>query len=109
MSDSNIVLREYLKLKLSLGIHEVVFKKKDGSIRVLSATRDPGLIDQELYEKYMNPPPKSDGSIRKESTTSLPVYDIKDGWRSFSFDDLIGFGGLNKDEILKQAQSKIEG
>lgn len=107
-SDS-VLMREYLKMKLSLGLHEIVFKKKDGSIRVLSATRDPGLIDQELYEKYVNPPPKKDGSIRKESTTSLAVYDVKDGWRSFAFVDLIGFDGLNINEILDKAQVKIEG
>lgn len=105
-----IKLREYLKSVLSVGEHTVVFEKKNGDIRVLKGTRDPNIIGKELFEKYMSPPPKLDGSPRAESVDSLPTYDLDaDGWRSFSFDNLIGVDGINTNTLLTNAQIIIEG
>lgn len=105
-----IKLREHLKVVLSAGQHEVVFKKKNGDIRVLKGTRDPGIIGQELFEKWTKPAPNKDGEQRVESTTSLPTFDVEAGaWRSFAFDALIGVDGINIDTILVNAQINLEG
>lgn len=103
--DDQIKVREHLKVVLSIGVHEVVFKKKDGSIRVLKGTRDPRIIGQELFEKFASPPPRKDGKPRVESVSSLPTFDTEKGeWRSFSFVDLIGVDGINIDELLINSQ-----
>lgn len=110
MATDAIRLREYLKVILSVGKHEVIFTKKDGTQRTLNGTRDPNLIGQELFEKYTNPPPKADGTERVESITGLPVFDVeKSAWRSFSFDTLQEVDGINISTILQHAQIKIEG
>jgi hypothetical protein len=105
----SIKLREFLKAKLSVGTHEIVFEKKDKSIRVLRGTRDAALISAELFEQFMNPPPRKDGAERSESTTSLPTFDVEaSAWRSFSFDKLISVDGINIDTVLKQADIDLE-
>lgn len=105
-----IKLREYLKVVLSSGEHTVVFEKKNGDIRVLKGTRDPNIISKELFEKYVNPPPKADGTPRVESVDSLPTFDIEaNGWRSFSFESLVGVDGININTLLTNAQIDIEG
>lgn len=99
-----IKLREFLKAKLSNGKHEIVFEKADGKIRVLRGTRDPDLIEKELFEKFTNPPPKKDGSVRVESISSLPTFDLEaNAWRSFGFEKLISVDGINKDALLEQS------
>lgn len=104
-----VKLREHLKAVLASGIHEVVFKKKDGSIRVLKGTRDPSLMSQELFEKWTKST-NQDGTPRSESITALPTFDTEaNAWRSFSFESLIGVDGINIDTILTNAQINIEG
>lgn len=96
-----IKLREMLKAKISTGKHEIVFEKADKTIRVLRGTRDKDIIGDFLYEKYVNPPPKADGTLRVESKSSLPVFDMEaNAWRSFSFEKLISVDGINKNELL---------
>lgn len=102
-------LREYLKTVLSVGVTEIVFEKADGTIRVLKGTRDKDLIQEDLYEKVMNPPLNQDGTPRKVAKTSLPTFDIEAGdWRSFSLKKLISVNGLNSSIILKNAQINLE-
>ncbi|ADG60113.1 hypothetical protein Acj9p213 [Acinetobacter phage Acj9] len=103
-----IRLREYLKVLLSVGIHTVVFEKKDGTIRNLVGTRDPNCISKELFENFSAK--KAQGGVRIESTTSLPIMDTEiNQWRSFPFDSLISVDGININTILTQAQVNIEG
>lgn len=105
----SIKLREFLKAKFAIDRHEIVFEKKDGAIRVLRGTRDSALISEELFEQFMNPPPRKDGHPRSESTTSLPVFDLEaSSWRSFNFDKLISVDGINIDTVLKQADIDLE-
>ena len=109
VESDQIKLRDYLKSLLSEGIHSIVFAKKDGSQRLLNGTRDPNQIGHELYEKYMNPPPKKDGKERMESKTSVPTFDMDiNQWRAFSIIDLLEIDGINIDVILKNAQINIE-
>lgn len=108
--EDQIRLREFIKTKLSVGKHEIVFEKKDKSIRVLRGTRDPEVIGEVLFEKYMNPPPKKDGSKRVESTTAVPTFDCEiDQWRSFATDVLISIDGISTSELLKQANINLDG
>lgn len=98
----SIILREHLKGVLAVGITEIVFMKKDGSIRKLSGTRDPNLIGLEEYNAKVNAVNK-DGTPRKESTTSLPVFDTNiNEWRTFSFENLISVGELGNLDILSK-------
>lgn len=100
----SIKFREFLKCKLAQGVHEIVFNKKDGTVRVLYGTRDKDFIGAEIYEAYINPPVKEGKEPRKESTTSLPTYDSKaKQWRSFSLANLVSVDGINTETLLKQA------
>lgn len=59
---------------------ELVFRKKDDTIRTMICTRDVGIIP-------ITKLPKGTGSPNYKS---LPVFDLeKQDWRSFSIDSLI--------------------
>lgn len=101
MSDQidNIVLREALKKMLAIGTHSLQFTKKDGTVRDMIATRDPALMPFETYEKWLVP---NVDKPRKESETSLPVYEIAvEGFRSFGLDTLIHVDGLTPAQIVE--------
>ena len=91
----NIALREALKKMFSVGTHS----KKDGTVREMIATRDPALMPFETYEKWLVPNVEKP---RKESETSLPVYEIAvEGFRSFGLDSLINVDGLTPAQIVE--------
>ena len=95
----NIVLREALKKMFAVGTHALQFTKKDGAVRDMIATRDPALMPFETYEKWLVPNAEKP---RKESETSLPVYEIAvEGFRSFGLDNLIHVDGLNPAQIVE--------
>lgn len=94
----NIVLREALKKLFAVGRHSLQFTKEDGTLRDMIATRDPALMPFESYDKWLGA-----GVTRKESETSLPVFEIeKDGFRSFSLNSLIHVDGLTPEQIVEQ-------
>lgn len=100
MSDKidNIQLREELKKIFAVGVHSLKFTKKDGTIREMIATRDPVMMPAETYEKWLVPNPEKP---RKESMTSLPVFEIAiSEFRSFSLDSLIEVDGMTPEQIL---------
>lgn len=106
--DQKVQFLSYLKTKLAEGVSTIVFTKADGSERVLKGTRDKDIIGEELYEAYINPPPKADGKPRKTSITSLPTFDTEiKQWRSFSLDKLVSVDGINTNELLKLAQIEL--
>ncbi|EQA7786893.1 SH3 beta-barrel fold-containing protein [Acinetobacter baumannii] len=97
-------LREYVKTVLSHGIHQVVFKKVNGNIRVMNASQDSDiLVEREVVEF---------GTKRThvdEALTTVTVLDTDlNEWRKIKLDNLIGLDGINIDTILKNAQVKIE-
>ena len=95
----NIALREALKKMFSVGTHSLQFTKKDGTVREMIATRDPALMPFETYEKWLVPNVEKP---RKESETSLPVYEIVvEGFRSFGLDSLINVDGLTPEQIVE--------
>ena len=95
----NIALREALKKMFSVGTHSLQFTKKDGTVREMIATRDPALMPFETYEKWLVPNVEKP---RKESETSLPVYEIAvEGFRSFGLDSLIHVDGLTPEQIIE--------
>lgn len=95
----NIVLREALKKMFAVGTHALQFTKKDGTIRDMIATRDPALMPFETYEKWLVPNVEKP---RKESETSLPVYEVAvEGFRSFGLDTLIHVDGLTPAQIVE--------
>ncbi|EIF8777808.1 hypothetical protein SKERS_78 [Escherichia phage vB_EcoM_Skers] len=95
----NIALREALKKMLAVGTHSLQFTKKDGTVREMFATRDPALMPFETYEKWLVPNVEKP---RKESETSLPVYEIAvEGFRSFGLDSLINVDGLTPAQIVE--------
>lgn len=95
----NIVLREALKKMFAVGTHALQFTKKDGTIRDMIATRDPALMPFETYEKWLVP---NVDKPRKESETSLPVYEVAvEGFRSFGLDTLIHVDGLTPAQIVE--------
>lgn len=95
----NIALREALTKMFSVGTHSLQFTKKDGTVREMIATRDPALMPFETYEKWLVPNVEKP---RKESETSLPVYEIAvEGFRSFGLDSLINVDGLTPAKIVE--------
>ncbi|QBO66453.1 hypothetical protein G5211_00212 [Escherichia phage vB_EcoM_G5211] len=95
----NIALREALKKMFSVGTHSLQFTKKDGTVCEMIATRDPALMPFETYEKWLVPNVEKP---RKESETSLPVYEIAvEGFRSFGLDSLINVDGLTTEQIVE--------
>lgn len=95
----NIVLREALKKMFAVGTHALQFTKKDGTVRDMIATRDPALMPFETYEKWLVPNVEKP---RKESETSLPVYEVAvESFRSFGLDTLIHVDGLTPAQIVE--------
>ena len=95
----NIALREALKKMFSVGTHSLQFTKKDGTVREMIATRDPAMMPFETYEKWLVPNVEKP---RKESETSLPVYEIAvEGFRSFWLDSLINVDGMTPAQIVE--------
>ncbi|ARB06005.1 gp31.1 conserved hypothetical protein [Yersinia phage phiR1-RT] len=99
--EQKIAIRELSKTILADGISEVVFEKKDGSIRVMKSTRDKtvisGLVGESVYESYINPE-----KPRAESVDMIPVFDVEaKAWRGFSLDKLISINST-KIETLRE-------
>lgn len=68
---------EWLKGALKTNIVDVTFTKKDGTERLMKCTLQPELLPKVEI--------KEDAKPRKESTTSLRVFDTeKNEWRSFT-------------------------
>lgn len=65
--------------KLSIGEHNIVFTKKDGTLREMRCTQDMSMVPDEFKPKGNN----------RKTTESIPVWDIdKKAWRSFRLDSL---------------------
>ena len=73
-------LHEWLKGILPMGPMTITFTKADGTERVMNCTLDPALLPV-VEEK-----PLAEGKLpRKESTTSIRVFDLdKKEWRAFT-------------------------
>lgn len=110
LTDEDCVkLRESLKARFSVGVHELVFHKADGSVRVLQGTRDSEIIDPSFFARIKNKPLNEDGTPRKEPINSLAVFDVESQqWRSFSFSKLIAVDSINIDTIVKQSDITLE-
>lgn len=86
-------IREILKTKLSHGKTTVVFEKADGTIRVLTATRDKDLLPRSE---------SADNKTRKESVDMIPVFDTDiQEWRGFSIDKLVSINGVKIEHLVK--------
>lgn len=76
--------KDVLLKALSEQVIEVVFTKKDGSIRSMNCTRNMGLIPNEYHPK------NSEDSTSLESAENIKVFDVdKQGWRSFNFSSIM--------------------
>lgn len=90
------VLQQMLFSILADGEHELIFRKADDSHRVMTATRDPVLIDvAERGDKAFTPATTEEKKERKESNIlNVVVYDLEaKGWRSFRIDRLVSING----------------
>jgi hypothetical protein len=68
---------EWLKGALKTNIVDVTFTKKDGTERLMKCTLNPEILPKVEI--------KEDAKPRKESTTSICVFDTeKNEWRSFT-------------------------
>jgi hypothetical protein len=96
-------LREQLIQHLKSQVCEVIFKKADGSDRVMKAT---------LQESVLPPPtpPKEGAKPRAENLELINVWDTEaNGWRSFRLDSLISFTyGSDDVQVVLEFGSKEE-
>lgn len=95
-----VTVKRSIEAILRFGVHQVVFKKVDGTIRVAEATLRPVVITEELgqsgYDKEMNP-----AKPRSESFESCRFFEVGTGqWRSFKLDSLISIGGIQIHELI---------
>ena len=75
---------EWLKGALKTNIVDVTFTKKDGTERLMKCTLDPEILPKIEI--------KEDAKPRKESTTSIRVFDTeKNEWRSFTIKSVKNF------------------
>lgn len=73
-------LHNWLKSMLPMGPMTITFTKADGTERVMNCTLDPNMLP--ITE---NKPLAEGKQPRKESTTSIRVFDLdKKEWRSFT-------------------------
>ena len=89
-----ILWRSGIRREISKGIVEVVFEKKDSSIRILRGTTDiPKIPSEHIPEK---------GKERKYDENKLcTIFDLEaQGWRSFNYDSVISVRtGLDETEV----------
>ena len=81
--------KEELSGQLQQGTWDVVFKKRDGSLRQMICTLDPTLAPKIQQVRVSNAPVNSSPDV-------VPVWDLeKMAWRSFRVDSVLHF---NKQE-----------
>lgn len=69
-----------IEAMLEKGVVELVFEKKDGTIRKMLATTNLGMIPKENHPI----------GFGRKSETAKPVFDLEaGGWRSFRWDSLL--------------------
>ena len=69
-----------MKGALKTNVVDVTFTKKDGTERLMKCTLDPEILPKVEIKEGAEP-----AKTRKESTTSMRVFDIeKNEWRSFT-------------------------
>ena len=71
------------------GIFNIEFKKADGSLRKMRCTRDSNFIPNDLNELTKVVVLKEGQKPRKVCYTTLRVYELDKGWRSFKIENLI--------------------
>lgn len=72
--------REWLKGVLHEGVTEIVFTKKDGTLRTMKCT----LADSEIPGDFA---PKGEGKAKSDE--AIAVFDVEaQGWRSFRWDSV---------------------
>ena len=72
-----IMNRKELIEKLQSNVVQIIFTKKDGSIRVMSCTLDSNIV------------PPSKPTNRKKNDEILPVWDLQKGaWRTFRLENV---------------------
>lgn len=70
-----------VKSALQTGIHEIIFIKRDGTLRTAVATTDMSLIPPDQH------PLQGASAFNFETVTFYSMDD--EGWRSFVFDNLL--------------------
>lgn len=83
--DNNFSANNFLKEKLTSGIIDVLFLKKDGSQRRMKCTLRRDLLPEQT---------DLEESVQKKTPNPevLAVWDLdKEAWRSFRYDSIIGF------------------
>jgi hypothetical protein len=74
--------------ELTSGITSIMFRKKDGTIRKMNATRNEAFIPEDMQ-------PKSDKPI-KENDEVVKAFDTEiNQWRSFRIDSLLLVKGIS--------------
>lgn len=82
--------REEVLTKLREGFIQIEFEKADGSMRQMIATLEEGVVPPKA------PAGGNDETSRKKADTACAVWDIDAaGWRSFRWDKLRMFDGVD--------------
>lgn len=89
---------EYVKSVLNKGLCEVIFRKKDGTLRNMFATTNGSFLPEVVAKEENNEPKKE----RKVNPSNIPCFELRwsdelkgleqVGWRSFNIETLIDIG-----------------
>lgn len=94
--------RNHIVDVLSTGEHDIVFMKKDKTLREMRCTRDMEFIPEERR-------PKEAKKDKKENLTSVPVFDLeKQEWRSFTLTSLHSIDGDDYKEKINEVLDRNE-
>ena len=97
------LVKRAVEAMLRMGETQVIFEKKDGTMRVAQSTLQGRVISEKIgdegLQKEINP-----AKPRRESIESCRFFELTDGknqWRSFSMDKLISIGGNKIADLIR--------
>lgn len=97
------LVKRAVEAMLRMGETQIIFEKKDNTMRVAQATLQARIITDKIgadgYDKEVNPKTPRRESI--ESCRFFETTEDKNQWRSFSMDKLISIGGNKISDLIK--------
>ncbi|AZV01339.1 tail fiber protein [Shigella phage vB_SdyM_006] len=93
-------LTALIKTLLHNGKNEIVFTKKDGSIRVIRCTLDYDIIPEEHHPKQDSSKPLTEKETKTPSY--IRVFDTEiNAWRSITTESIISVNSMKYEDILR--------
>lgn len=83
-----VVTKQHLRADLRGGVSELLYKKKDGSVRTVRATLSRNYVPEDQFSAL-------DKSLSDTAEDKLSVWDLRGGWRTLLVDSIVSAQSLN--------------